>query len=391
MKKYILVLTLFIQAFILTEAQPIPRVTPELAGMDAHRLAYADSAILRSIAAGETPGAVLAIVRFGKLVYLKAYGNKQVHPVSIPMTENTVFDMASVSKAMSTAISIMILVERGLLQLSDNVTRYIPGFQPWIDSITGQKTGIKVIHLLTHTSGLPPHPSNVELQKLRATPTRENMIDYMANTQRLWSPGTQYIYSCQNFITLGYIVELISGKSLQAFARENIFEPLGMTHTDYNPAGEMLERAAPTDLTGIVNDYRTRLMGGVLGNAGVFSNAEDLAILSAMLLNNGELNGKRILSPITVKTMCSIPEGYEKFGRTLGWNISSDSPSHRGDFFSLSMYGHTGHTGTSLAIDPETQTAIILLTNRVYLKTGDVTCLRNLVANVIAGAIVNLN
>ena len=368
----------------------ISHVMPELAGMDSHRLAYADSAILRSIAAGETPGAVLAIVRFGKLAYLKAFGNKQVYPTQLPMTENTVFDMASVSKVISTAISIMILVERGQLQLSDDVSHYIPCFQPWVDGTTKQKTEINLIHLLTHTSGLPAHPSNVELQKLRATPTRDAMIDYISKTQRLWSPGTQFGYSCQNFIILGYIVELISGKSLQEFARENIFEPLGMKHTDYNPTGETLERAAPTDVTGIVNDYRARLMGGVLGNAGVFSDAEDLAILCAMLLNDGELNGKRILSPLTVKVMCSIPEGFETFGRTLGWNISSSSPSHKGDLFSSSMYGHTGSTGTSLAVDTETQTAIILLTNRVHLKTGDVTHLRDVVANAVAGAICRI-
>ncbi len=392
MKKILLTSILFIQVFFPTEAQPIPRVTPESAGMDLHRLAYADSAILRSIAAGETPGAVLAVVRFGKLAYLKAYGNRQTHPAPLPMAENTVFDMASVSKVMSTTLCVMILVERGLLRLYDNISLYIPGYKPWEDTASGQKTGIRVIHLLTHTSGLPAYASVEELQKQYVTPNPDGMIEHIANVQRLSAPGTQCRYSCLNFITLQRIVETVSGKSLQVFAQENIFKPLGMKHTDYNPLGETLDWAAPTEQdktpTGTVHDPLARVMnGGVSGNAGVFSNAEDLAILSAMLLNNGELNGIRILSPLTVKAMRTIPEGYDEFGRTLGWDLSSAYASNQGDLFGPAMYGHTGFTGTSLVIDPETQTAIILLTNSVHLETGNTIRLRSVVANAVAGAI----
>ncbi len=395
MGKIFLTLILLMQVFFLTNAQPIARVTPESAGMDSHRLAYADSAILRSIAAGETPGAVLAIVRSGKLAYLKAYGNRQIEPEPLPMTENTVFDMASLSKVMSTAISAMILLERGLLRLSDNVSFYIPGYKPWEDSITRQKTEIKVIHLLTHTSGLPAYASVEELQKQYVTPNPNGMIEYIANVQRLSAPRKQFRYSCLNFITLQRIIETISGKSLQVFARENIFKPLGMNHTDYNPLGETLDWAAPTEQdktpTGTVHDPLARVMnGGVSGNAGVFSNAEDLAILSAMLLNNGELNGIRILSPLTVKAMRTIPEGYEELGRTLGWDLSSAYASNQGDLFGPAMYGHTGFTGTSLVIDPESQTAIILLTHSVHLETGNVIRLRSVVANAVAGAICQI-
>jgi len=391
-RSFFLTLTIALLAFFVAKAQPLPHVTPELAGMDSHRLAYADSAILRSVEAGETPGAVLAVVRFGKLAYLKAYGNRQVHPSTLPMTENTVFDLASVSKSISTAISVMILVERGLLRLSDPVSLYIPGFQPWEDTTTRQKSGIRVIHLLTHSSGLPAYASVEELQKQYVTPNPDGMIEHIAGVGRLSPPGMQFRYSCLNFITLQRIIENISGKSLQTFAQENIFKPLGMKHTDYNPTGETLALAAPVDNTspaGTVHDPLARIMnGGISGNAGVFSNAEDLAILAAMLLNNGELNGIRILSPLTVKKMCTIPDGIQDFGRTPGWDISSAYSSNRGDLFGAAMYGHTGFTGTSLVIDPETQTAIILLTNSVHIETGNVIRLRSVVSNAVAGAIV---
>jgi CubicO group peptidase (beta-lactamase class C family) len=252
-----------------------------------------------------------------------------------------------------------------------------------------------VIHLLTHTSGLPAYASLANLQQQYATPNPDGMMEHIANVQRQSQPGTQFRYSCLNFITLQRIVETISGKSLQAFAQENIFKPLGMKHTDYNPTGETLNWAAPTESNqtprGTVHDPLARVMnGGVSGNAGVFSNAEDLAILAAMLLNNGELNGVRILSPLTVRAMRTIPKGYEEFGRALGWDISSAYSSNRGDLFGTEMYGHTGFTGTSLVIDPETKTAIILLTNSVHLETGNAIRLRSLVANAVAGAIVSV-
>ncbi len=392
MKKILFISVLLVRIFSFAEAQPLPRATPESAGMDSRGLAYADSAIMRSIEAGETPGAVLAVVRFGKLVYLKAYGNKQTHPQPVPMTENTVFDLASVSKPISTAVSAMILIERGLLRLSDNVSLFVPGFQGWTDSVTGRKTEIKVIHLLTHTSGLPSYASVEELQKQYVTPNPDGMIEHISNVKRLSAPKTQFRYSCLNFITLQRIVEIVSGKSLQAFARENIFGPLGMKHTDYNPVGETLDRAAPTEPdktpTGTVHDPLARVMnGGVSGNAGVFSDAEDLAVFAAMLLNDGELNGVRILSPLAVKAMRTVPAGYEEFGRTPGWDAISAYSSNKGDLFAGNTYEHTGFTGTSLVIDPETQTAVILLTNSVHLETGNTVRLRGLVANAVAGAV----
>lgn len=397
MKKVTTLLTLlFISLSIF--AQSIPRVAhPESVGLSSEQLLKADKVIQKSIDERQIPGAVLAVVRHGKIGYLKAYGNKQIYPDVVPMSENTIFDLASVSKSVSTAICAMILIERGEVRLNDDVSFYLPNFKGWDDG-KGNKKSIKVIHLLTHTSGLPSYANVEELKKKYKTPNPEGLMEHIASMKRDFEPETKFQYSCLNFITLQHIIEKVSDKSLQQFALENIFQPLGMSHTSYNPAEELLEMIAPTEkqkdgsmLIGRVHDPLAGIMnGGVSGNAGVFSNAEDLAILSAMLLNEGEYNGVRIMSPATVKAMRSVPAGFEKFGRGLGWDVSSSYASNKGDLLSKSTFGHTGYTGTSIIIDPKTQAAVILLTNRVHPEDkGSVTRLRSLVANVVAGAIVD--
>ncbi|MDR1865724.1 MAG: beta-lactamase family protein [Bacteroidales bacterium] len=377
------------------QGQSLPVVKPSKAGMDVRRLSYADEAIMQSIRNGEIPGAVLAVVRRNKIAYLKAYGNKQVYPDTVPMSVHTVFDLASVSKSVSTAISAMILLERGKLRLSDPVAMYIPGFRPWTDT-TGRARSIRIIELMTHTSGLPPYASVEELGQMYDLPNPQGLLGHICDVQRNSEPGTVFDYSCLNFITLQHIIQNISGMSLQEFARRHIFMPLKMTHTDYNPSGETLAWAAPTKrqadgtvLTGRVHDPLANVAnGGVSGNAGVFSNAEDLATLAAMLLNGGEINGVRILAPLTVQAMRTVPKGFEKFGRSPGWDVFS-AYAKDGDLFDVSAYGHTGYTGTSITIDPETGTAVILLTNRVHPDDkGGVTRLRDIVANVVAAAVV---
>ncbi|WP_459597924.1 serine hydrolase domain-containing protein [Dysgonomonas reticulitermitis] len=373
-------------------------VSPQKAGLDKQKLAYVDAVVQQSIQKGEIPGAVLAVVRHKKIAYLKAYGNKQVYPDTIAMTTNTVFDLASVSKSVSTAISTMILLERGQIRLRDNVSLYIPGFQPWTDPDSGRKKNIRIIDLLTHTSGLPPYASVEELKKEYTMPNPDGLITHISKVKRNNEPSTVFDYSCLNFITLQRIIETVSGMSLQNFAKQNIFIPLGMRHTDYNPTGETLDWVAPTQkqadgsvLKGKVHDPLAGIVnGGVSGNAGVFSNAEDLAVLTAMLLNNGEVKGVRILSPLTVKTLRSVPRGFEKFGRALGWDVYSGY-ANDGDIFDVSAYGHTGYTGTSITIDPESDTAVILLTNRVHPEDkGAVSRLREVVANVVAASITDM-
>ncbi|VBB47952.1 conserved exported hypothetical protein [uncultured Paludibacter sp.] len=376
-------------------SQSLPKVSPEQAGMDGRKLLYADSAILQAIHNKDIPGAVLAVVKNDKIAYLKAYGNKQVYPDTIPMDVNTVFDLASCTKPLATAISTMILIERGKIRLHDKVGLYVPDFNSWQDS-TGKKKDVRIVDLLTHTSGLPPYAPVATLEKQYGSPNPSGLISYISTCKRDFEPETNFQYSCLNFITLQRIIEKVSGKNLRDFAKENIFDVLGMKHTDYNPTGETLLRVAPTEkqkdgsvLKGVVHDPLARVMnGGISGNAGLFSDANDLAILATALQNGGEYNEKRILSPLGVKTMQTIPQGFEKFGRALGWDIYSDYASNQGDLFSPNTYGHTGYTGTSIIIDPENKVSVILLTNRVHPEDkSEVVTLRGKIANIVAASI----
>ncbi|RGT29542.1 serine hydrolase [Bacteroides clarus] len=399
----------------ITMAQSLQRVAPEQVGMDSRKLMYADEAIEEAIANKEIPGAVLAVVRNGKMAYLKAYGNKRIYPNTEPMTANTIFDMASCSKSMSTAICTMILAERGKIRLLDPVSRYIPGFKDWESEDGKDKKVIRITDLLTHSSGLPPYAPAAELEKKYGSPNPTGLMEYIAGCKRDFKPQTDFQYSCLNFITLQHIIEAVSGQSLRDFARENIFNVLGMNHTDYLPCQRdkngqwvntansrlstldfQLTRVAPTEkqpngqvLCGQVHDPLARILnGGISGNAGVFSCAEDIAILCAALQNGGEWNGRRILSPQGVKAMRTVPRSTAALGRSLGWDVFTAYASNSGDFFSPNTYGHTGYTGTSIVIDPDNDTSVILLINAVHPEDGhSVVRLRSLVANVVASSL----
>lgn len=394
MKKLNIIIVLLLGSLSLS-AQSLQRVSPEQVGMDSKKLIYADSVILKAIGNKEIPGAVLAVVKDGKMAYLKAYGNKQVYPDTIPMDVNTVFDLASCTKPIATAVSAMILLERGQIRLEDRVSLYIPKFNGWVDSL-GAKKNIRIVDLLTHTSGLPPYAPVSELEKKYGSPNPAGLIEYISTCKRDFEPQTKFQYSCLNYITLQNIIETVSGKSLRDFAKKNIFDVLGMAHTSYQPQGETLSRTAPTEkqkdgtvLRGIVHDPLARIMnGGVSGNAGLFSDADDIGILVAALQNNGEWKGKRILSPLGVKTMRTVPANLAQFGRTPGWDNSSSYASNNGNLFGQNTYGHTGYTGTSVIIDPDNNISVILLTNRVHPEDkGEVVRLRSLVANVIAASV----
>ncbi|OPZ31013.1 MAG: Penicillin-binding protein 4* [Bacteroidetes bacterium ADurb.BinA174] len=377
-----------------TEAQHLQLVSPEKVGMDSKRLKNADKAIKKAIADKEIPGAVLAVVKNGKMAYLKAYGNKQITPTTVSMDVNTVFDLASVTKPVATAISAMVLIERGELRFLDKVNLFIPDFAAWTDS-TGRKKDIRVIDLMTHTSGLPPYAPVNELEKKYGSPNPDGMIEYISTCRRDFEPQTNFQYSCLNYITLQRIIETISKQNLRDFAKQNIFDVLGMNHTDFQPKGETLRRTAPTQRTvptGQVHDPLARVMnGGISGNAGLFSDANDLAILAVALLNNGEYNGKRILSPLGVNAMRTIPRSVSTLGRTPGWDIFTPYASNNGDLFSPNTYGHTGYTGTSMVIDPDNDIAVILLTNRAHPDdAGDAIRLRSLVANAVAASIIEI-
>ena len=413
------ILLLALCAFAINaSANNVPTASPEEVGMSLARLRAADEVILRAISDNKTPGAVLAVVRHGKLAYLKAYGNRQTYPTTQPMTTQTVFDMASCTKPMATAISAMLLVERGQLRLSDPVSMYLPGFKNWYgegkDSVT-----IRVEDLLTHTSGLPAYAPVKTLAEADGKPNPAKLMTYIAGCKREFKPRADMQYSCLNYITLQNIIERITGQSLRTFAANNIFIPLGMKHTDFLPctsdkSGKLVNTSQPrwvangeqasltpiaptekqpngTVKQGQVHDpLACTLNGGVSGNAGLFSSAEDVATLCAMLQNGGAWGGKRILSPLTVKAMRSVPQNFNSFGRSLGWDVSSAYASNQGDLLSPEAYGHTGYTGTSIVIDPVNDLSIILLCNSVHpVDASNVIRLRAQVANAVAASITN--
>lgn len=413
-------------------ARQLDRVAPEEVGMDSKQLVYADRAIEQAVAQKTIPGAVLAVVRHGKMAYIKAYGNRRVYPTTEAMTTSTIFDMASCSKAMSTAMCVMKLVEQGKIRLSDAVSVYIPNFKSWTSADGKEQTTIRLHHLMTHTSGLPSYVSPDNLQKEYGKADPQVLMDYIAGCRRDFEPATDFQYSCLNFITLQHIVENVTGQSLRDFARNNIFAPLGMDHTDYLPCAldkkgrwvntdfpcwateeerkkeklkdadamlqaDFLRDVAPTTrqdngqvLCGQVHDPLARIANkGISGNAGIFTTADDIALLCAMLQNGGEWNGCRIFSPLTVKAIRTVPRTEAAIGRTLGWDCFTAYASNNGDLLSQHTYSHSGYTGTSIVIDPDNDISVILLTNAVHPEDKtNVVRLRSLVSNAVAAAIV---
>ncbi len=393
MRRY---LVLIMSAGMLTlSAQHLQKVLPEQVGLDSRQLALADSALNTEIAAKNIPGAVLAIVRHGKMAYLKAYGNRSVYPTVEKMTTNTIFDMASCSKPIGTGTSAMRLLEQGKFRLLDPVNRYVPEFLNWKQGTRDEET-IRIIHLLTHTSGLPAYGPVQTLEKKYGSPNPKGMMEYISTCRRDTCPEIHMRYSCLNFITLQNVIQNITGQTLKDYAEQNIFRPLGMYHTCYLPADSLLPIVAPTEkqkdgsvLRGQVHDPLARIMnGGISGNAGLFTCAEDLGIYVSMLLNGGEWNGVRILSPQAVKAMTTIPYGFERFGRSLSWDLHSAYSSCNGDLFSNKTFGHTGYTGTTVVIDPEADLGLIMLINSVHPEDGHgVVRLRSVIANIIASSI----
>lgn len=390
---------------------------PERHGMNPEKLAQVDSVINEAITAKEIPGAVLSVVRGNDIVYLKAYGNKSVVPAVEPMTTETLFDLASVSKCVGTTLAFMQLIENGYVRLTDNVDRYIPDFKPWTDPESGETVDITVRDLLSHSSGLTPYINADTFVKEYGGNNPEKMEWYIATkVKRNFRPGTDFMYSCLNFVTLQRILERVTGEKLYEYAQKHVFDVLGLRHTCYFPliytpaasnSAELAGLCAPTEvqadgkpLVAQVHDpMARRIMGGNSGNAGVFSNAEDLSVICSAIMNGGVLVDKkgrilestRILSPLTVRLMATIPpQNDPSVGRALGWDKKSSHSGPRGDLFNPeTTIMHTGYTGTSIVIDMESKTAVILLTHRVHPQDkGGVGRLRALVANIVAGSII---
>ena len=381
----------------------IRRSSPGRQGMNARYLDLIDSTVNASIEEGDIPGAVVGVVRNGTLVFEKAYGLKSVYPEEVPMTVKTMFDLASLSKCVGTTLSIMQLVEHGKLRLVDTVGRYIPGFRPWVDPVTGEKVPIRVQDLLTHSSGLDAYINDMDGYLEEFGPLTPDSLMTVISTRipRNFKPGSDVLYSCLNFITLQHILERITGERLCDYTQKHVFDAMGLKHTCYFPFGENsdLKRfVAPTTvlpdgsvMCGEVHDPIARVInGGNSGNAGVFSNVEDLAVICAALLADGSYNGRRVLSPLTVKRMFTMPPANDpKVDRVLGWDCYHLEPYTCGDIFDLQqLRGHTGFTGTSIILDLETRTAVIILAHRVHPQAdGSASRLRSTVASIVAASI----
>ncbi len=338
----------------------LPHAAPEAAGMDARQLDGIDALVAEGLRNKQMPGCVVMVGRRGKIVFLRAYGCRQVVPAELPMTTDTVFDLASLTKPLATATSVMILVEQGKLRLDDPVSGYIPEFAQ-----QGKKD-ITVYHLLMHEAGLIPDNA---LDDYRDGP--KTAMDRVCALQPRAKPGQRFIYSDVGYIVLGELVRRVSGRSVHEFSHEQVFAPLGMTETGYLPGEPLRKRAAPTEqregrwMQGEVHDPRAYCLGGVAGHAGLFSTAEDLAVYAQMMLNAGQYEGLRVLDPKTV-AMMTQPRDVPGGQRGLGWDIRTGYSSNRGESFSPRAFGHGGFTGTSLWIDPELQLFVLFLSNRVH-------------------------
>ena len=370
----------------------VEHVAPDEVALDAHNLAYIAPKVEHYISMGATDGAVVAVVRDGKIAYLEAFGNRERDGED--MTTDTRFDLASLTKPVAVATAVMQLVERGDLSLQARVSSIIPEFEDYTDPKTAEVYYVTVGDLMSHSSGLRPY---VALSRLAedypdSEFNKSLLLEYIAHSERLGAPRTICKYSCLNYILLGEIVERRTGMSLDEYAEQNIFVPLQMTATCFTPDAEYAMLTAPTspvgadvELRGVVNDPLAReLMAGVSGNAGLFSTAEDLAIYAAMLLNGGEWNGIKILSQRAVDVLFT-PAECEESTRTMAWERLSSNFEEYDPEAESAIYVHTGATGTSIHFDLEHNMAIIILTNRTHVEgaASDIRELRRSIATIV--------
>ncbi len=346
--------------------------------------AQADAEIDRAVADGLIPGAVLLIGHDGQVTYRKAYGWRALIPQREPMTVDTIFDAASLTKILATTSCLMKLFEQGRIRINDPVTHYLPEFQ-------GGHSGITIRNLMTHFSGLRPDLDLAPAWSGYDAGIRRALTDKPAGP-----PGVEFVYSDINFILLGEIVHRLSGEPLSKYASEVVFGPLGMKDTMFLPPASLRPRIAPTEIDaatgqpirGVVHDETSRFMGGVAGHAGVFTTADDMARFAQMMIDRGVLDGRPVFSPLAVEKFTTPQSPADQpILRGLGWDIDSPFSANRGELFAIGSYGHTGFTGTSLWIDPLSRTYVILLTNAVHPHRGkSITSLRSRIATIAAAA-----
>lgn len=363
-------------------ARRLPRAEPGAVGMSAERLAGIDSLVQEALEQGRLPGCVVAIGRQGQLVYQRAFGARQLQPGRVEMTTDTVFDLASLTKPLATATSVMLLVQDGKVDLDERVTTYLSEF-------SGRgKEEITVRHLLTHVGGLTPDNA---------------LADYAEGPEKAWEricalglrakPGSEFIYSDVGFIVLGELVRRVSGMGLDQFVQERVFQPLGMAESRFLPDDALRARAAVTEqrdgrwMQGEVHDPRAHLLGGVAGHAGLFSTADDLALYAQMFLDGGTAGEVQVLAGETIQLMVAdqlVPAGV----RGLGWDKRTGYSTNRGRGLSSHAVGHGGFTGTALWIDPELELFVIFLSNRVHPDgKGNVNALAGRIGTLAAAAV----
>ena len=360
---------LIVRAFA-KHAHPTRQANPAKIG------AILDPLMEKAVADGTIPGGVLLVGHHDRVIYRKAFGSRSLEPVREPMTVDTIFDLASLTKCIATTPSILKLVQDGRVRLNDPVSKYLSEFAQ------NGKQDITVRELLTHYSGLAP---DLDLQV--PWKGRDAAFAMVMQAKPDHPPGSGFVYSDINFETLGFLVEKVSGEPLNEFAGKNVFGPLGMQHTRFLPPEVWRPRIAPTQydeqnqmLRGVVHDPTARRMGGVAGHAGLFSTADDLARFAQDMLS-----GFKVLSRPMVEKMSTPQQPANAASlRGLGWDIDSPFASNRGELLPVGSYGHTGFTGTSLWIDPVTDTYIVLLTNAVHPRGGNsVVSLRSRLATAV--------
>jgi serine-type D-Ala-D-Ala carboxypeptidase len=344
--------------------QTLVGASPADAGMRNTLNATLDSIMNAGIAGNAAPGASLAVGRYGRVVHMKSYGRLDTAPNSAAVDENTMYDMASLTKVIATTTAAMMLEEQGLLDLDRTVASYLPQFN------APDKAAITLRMLITHRGGLEAFAALYK--QFRG---REQYLEQINARPLKSQPGTETVYSDWDLILMQLVIEKLSGQTLDRFVADRIFTPLAMTSTMYTPdSAKYFARIAPTELDtasgglmrglvhGRVHDENAFAVGGVAGHAGLFSTAHDLAIFCQMLLNGGSYNGVRIVKPSTVARWTAVQS--RNSSRALGWDTPS-AGSSSGKYFSARSFGHTGFTGTSIWIDPEKNLFVILLTNRV--------------------------
>ncbi|ADV63832.1 Uncharacterized conserved protein UCP016719 [Isosphaera pallida ATCC 43644] len=370
-------------------APQAPEATPEQVGLDPAKLDAIETALREAIAREAIPGAVVGVGRFGKLAYVKALGDRAVQPDREPMTRDTIFDLASLTKPIATASSILSLIHEGKLKTTDRVADHLPEFAPH------GKEVITVDQLLRHRAGLI---ADNPLEDYEHGP--EAAWKAICDLTPIHPPGERFVYTDVGFIVLGKLVEKLDGRPLDQAAAARVFGPLGMSDARFNPDQTLQGRIAPTEeergvgvVRGVVHDPRARLMGGVAGHAGLFGTVDDLAAYASALtgLLRGEAQaGRGWLTPEEARTMIDPADTPPNQRRGLGWDISTPYSSPRGDLFGPASFGHTGFTGTSVWIDPESDLFVILLTSRLHPRNrGNINPIRSQVATLAASAVIS--